>query len=43
MFLCFIALLTISQLGTSVPKGEGYGKLVMLDRETLQVQRSMGK
>ncbi|CDS07878.1 hypothetical protein LRAMOSA01827 [Lichtheimia ramosa] len=28
--------------GTSVPKGEGYGKLVMLDRETLEVQRSMG-
>ncbi|KAI9496622.1 WD40-repeat-containing domain protein [Zychaea mexicana] len=27
--------------GTSVPKGKGYGKLVMLDRETLEVQRTM--
>ncbi|OAD80047.1 hypothetical protein PHYBLDRAFT_105693, partial [Phycomyces blakesleeanus NRRL 1555(-)] len=27
--------------GTSVPKGEGYGKLVMMDRETLEIRRTM--
>ncbi|ORY93643.1 WD40-repeat-containing domain protein [Syncephalastrum racemosum] len=27
--------------GTSVPKGQGNGQLVMLDRETLEVQRSI--
>ena len=27
--------------GTSVPKGQGYGKLVMMDRETLEIRRTM--
>lgn len=30
-------------LGTSVPKGQGYGKLVMLDRQTLEIRRTMSK
>ena len=33
----------LSFLGTSVPKGTGYGKLVMLDRETLEIQKTMSK
>ncbi|KAI8374471.1 WD40-repeat-containing domain protein [Radiomyces spectabilis] len=27
--------------GTSVPKGQGYGQLVMMDRETLEIRRTM--
>ncbi|RUS24841.1 hypothetical protein BC938DRAFT_473004, partial [Jimgerdemannia flammicorona] len=27
--------------GTAVKKGEGYGKLVMMDRETLEIKRTM--
>ena len=29
--------------GTACPKGKGFGQLVMLDRETLEVKESMSK
>lgn len=28
--------------GTACPKGKGFGKLVMLDRDTLEVNQSIG-
>jgi hypothetical protein len=33
----------MSLIGTAVKKGEGYGKLVMMDRDTLEIRRTMSK